>query len=101
MRQLSYCQGTNRPSRCAPDTRTLTDTPAEEGREVGRFGGTCAQTSTATEVIGESPRASHRREPGCDIAQELVPLLKDEDDSQFEPDPEARAFSRTKLASGL
>ena len=27
-----------------------------------------------------------------DIAQELVPFLKDEDDSQFEPDPEARAF---------
>ena len=45
-----------------------------------------------TEVIDESPRASHRREAGCDIAQELVPFLKDEDDSQFEPDPEARAF---------
>ena len=42
-----------------------------------------------TEVIDESPRASHRRELGCDIAQGLVPFLKDEDDSQFEPDSEA------------
>ena len=78
----------------APDTltRTTCPTPTEEGREVGREGGTCAQTSMATEVIDESPRASHRREPGCDIAQELVPFPEDIDDSQFEPDPEARAF---------
>ena len=92
MRQLkSYCQGTtDAAGSLAPDTltRTLTDT-AEEGREVGREGGTCAQTSMATEVIDESPRVSRRREAGCDIAQELVPILKDEDDSQFEPDPEA------------
>jgi len=26
------------------------------------------------------------------MAQELVPFPEDEDDSQFEPDPEARAF---------
>ena len=31
---------------------------------MGREGGTCAQTSVATEVIDESPRASRRREPG-------------------------------------
>ena len=75
----------------APDTltRTTCPTPGEEGREVGREGGTCAQTSMATEVIDESPRASHRREPGCDIAQELVPFLEGENESQFEPDLEA------------
>ena len=87
-----YCQGTtDAAGSLAPDTltRTTCPTPAEEGREVGREGGTCAQTSMATEVIDESPRVSRRREPGCDIAQELVPFLVDEDDSQFEPDPEA------------
>jgi len=33
------------------------------------------------------------------MAQELVPFLKDEDYSQFEPEPEARAFffGRTNL----
>ena len=72
-----------------PHLNAIYPTPSGEGRGVGRDGGTCAQTSVATEVIDESPRASRRREAGCDIAQELVPFLKDEDDSQFEPDSEA------------